>query len=46
MKVLFLFLSLFTIGCTPYKPETSDTQVVHGKSIIVPPEFNQLPKEN
>ncbi len=47
MKTLFLlFFTLCLVSCAPYKPPLEDTQVVNGNSIIVPPEFNQLPKEN
>ena len=45
MKVLLVFLSLVLVSCSPYKPPLDETQVVNGNSIIVPPEFNKLPKE-
>ncbi len=42
-----LILSLVSLtACAPYKPPLDDTQVVNGNSIIVPPNFNDLPKEN
>ena len=44
--ILLFLLSLTISSCVPYKPELDNTQVVEGASIIVPPEFNQLPKEN
>ena len=33
------------MACTPKKPPLEPTQVVNGRSIIVPPEFFVLPKE-
>ena len=42
-----LILALFLLtACAPYKPPLDDTQVVNGDSIIIPPNFNDLPKEN
>ena len=47
MKCLFLIIGcLLLVACAPYKPPLDETQVVDGNSIIVPPEFSQLPKEN
>lgn len=47
MKKLSLFVLCFILSaCAPYKPELDETQVVDGNSIIVPPDFDQLPKEN
>ena len=46
MKIFVLSLCLMIVACAPYKPDLDDTQVVNGESIVVPPEFNQLPKEN
>ena len=47
MRKLFLFaFCLMLTACAPYKPPLDETQVVNGNSIIIPPEFNQLPKEN
>ena len=40
-----LFLCLTLTACAPYKPPLDETQVVNGNSIIVPPDFNKLPKE-
>ncbi len=45
MKIFALILCLTIVACTPYKPDLDETQVVNGESIVVPPEFNQLPKE-
>ena len=45
-KLLFLLLSFTVMACAPYKPELDETQVVNGESIIVPPYFDELPKEN
>lgn len=44
-KLFFLAFLLALMGCSPYKPPLDETQVVNGNSIIVPPEFNKLPKE-
>ena len=46
MRTLVISFCLVLVSCAPYKPPLEDTQVVNGASIIVPPEFNQLPKEN
>jgi len=47
MKFLFcITLSFFLLACGFKKPPLEETQLVNGQSIIVPPEFNQLPKEN
>ncbi|MBQ3696095.1 MAG: hypothetical protein II938_03915 [Alphaproteobacteria bacterium] len=47
MRILLcLFVCLILTSCAPYKPDLDETQVVNGESIIVPPDFNQLPKEN
>ena len=45
MNVLLILLSLILVSCAPYKPPLDDTQLINGDSIIVPPEFNKLPKE-
>ena len=45
MKILALFLCFTLAACVPYKPELDKTQVVDGKSIIIPPDFDNLPKE-
>ena len=41
------FLSLFIISllvaCSAKKPPLDDTQIVDGKSIIIPPEFDKVP---
>ena len=46
MKIFTLILFLMMTACTPYKPPLDETQVVNGNSIIVPPNFDDLPKEN
>lgn len=46
MKIFALILCLITVACAPYKPDLDATQVVDGQSIIVPPHFDDLPKEN
>ena len=47
MKRLSLLFFLFILTCcAPYKPELDETQVVNGQSIIIPPDFDDLPKEN
>ena len=45
MKIICITLCLITIACSPYKPPLDDTQMIEGESIIVPPDFNELPKE-
>jgi len=46
MKKLSLICLIILTACAPYKPELDETQVVDGKSIIIPPYFDDLPKEN
>ena len=46
MKIFVLSLCLMVMACAPYKPDLDETQVVDGKSIILPPNFDELPKEN
>ncbi len=47
MKFLMcMILCTCLTACGYNKPPLDETQVVDGKSIIIPPEFNQLPKEN
>lgn len=45
MKIILISLCLIISACAPYKPPLDDTQMINGESIVVPPEFNQLPKE-
>jgi len=46
MKISVL-LSCFILisACSPYKPPLTDTQVLNGNSIVLPPDFDNLPKE-
>ena len=47
MKKIILLLMLFVLSaCAPTKPPLEETQIVNGESIIVPPDFDKLPKEN
>ena len=46
IRFLLILSFVFLTACAPYKPPLDDTQVVNGNSIIVPPDFNDLPKEN
>lgn len=39
-----VLLCLCVMGCAPKKPAIADTQMVNGKCIIVPPEFDKKPK--
>ena len=44
MKIfLMIVLCVVLSACTPKKPPLTSTQVVNGKSIIVPPEFDIKP---
>lgn len=44
MKVLLLFLSLcFMAACTTKAPKPEETQIVDGKSIVIPPEYDKVP---
>ena len=41
--ILIALLSCIIVGCAPKKPPLAPTQVVDGKSIIIPPEFDTVP---
>lgn len=43
-KLVFVFLCLCVMGCAEKKPPLEQTQIVDGKSIVMPPEFYVLPK--
>ena len=45
MNKLLLLLFFVLIACAPAKPPLETTQIVNGESIIIPPDFNQPPKE-
>ena len=47
MNKLVLLMVLFVLtSCAPYKTPLDDTQIVNGESIIIPPNVDDLPKEN
>lgn len=41
VKFAALILCLTVMACAPYKPPLEETQIVDGKSIVVPPEFKK-----
>lgn len=43
-KILFMVALLFVAGCAHQKPEPDPTQIVQGKSIVIPPEFDVIPE--
>ena len=44
-KILFIVPLLVILGaCSESKPPLESTQIVDGKSIVMPPEFYVLPK--
>ncbi len=44
-KIIFIIPLLVLIGaCSESKPPLESTQIVDGKSIVMPPEFYVLPK--
>lgn len=44
-KLCFIIACSFClIGCSAEKPPLEQTQIVDGKSIVMPPEFYVLPK--
>ncbi len=45
-KLIFICMILCLAGCAEKKPPLTPTQVVNGKSIVMPPEFFVLPKIN
>lgn len=45
-KIIMISICLLLMSCSGVKkPPLSPTQVVNGKSIIIPPEFDILPSE-
>jgi len=46
MKTLLcLCVMSLLIACTPKKPPLEETQLIDGKSIIIPPEFDKIPSQ-
>ena len=46
MKILLsVFVLLLVVSCSIKKPPLEDTQIVDGRSIIIPPEFDKLPTQ-
>ena len=43
-NLLFVLCCILLVGCSHKKPELSTTQIVDGKSIVVPPEFDVIPE--
>lgn len=43
-KIIFLLCTILLVACGHKKPELAPTQVVNGKSIIIPPEFDVIPE--
>ena len=44
MKIfLIMALCIILSACAPKKPKLTDTQIVNGKSIVIPPEFDIKP---
>lgn len=43
-KVMFILCCFLLVNCGHKKPELTSTQIVDGKSIVVPPEFDVIPE--
>ena len=43
-RLLIICLCLFIAACTQKKEPLAPTQIVNGRSIVMPPEFFVLPK--
>ena len=43
MKFFYLCVIILLTACSPKKPPLETTQIVDGKSIVVPPEFDAVP---
>ena len=43
-KIILLLCFILLAGCGHKKPELATTQIVDGKSIVLPPEFDVLPE--
>ncbi|MGN1062869.1 MAG: hypothetical protein ACI4QM_00895 [Alphaproteobacteria bacterium] len=42
-QILIIFLLFGVCACAPKKPPLDETQLIGGKSIIIPPEFDVRP---
>ena len=42
--ILVVLFCCVIVGCAPKKPPLAPTQIVDGKSIIIPPEFDTVPE--
>ena len=43
-KIVFILCCVLLMGCGHKKPELAPTQIVDGKSIVIPPEFDVIPE--
>ncbi len=44
-KISLIVVCLALCACTPKKPPLEPTQIVNGKSIVIPPEFDVVPEQ-
>ncbi len=44
--IILVCLGILCGACAPKKPELTPTQVVDGRSIVVPPEFDVIPDQS
>ena len=42
--IVIMLLCSGVVACAPKKPPLAPTQIVDGKSIIIPPEFDTVPE--
>lgn len=44
MRIVCLFLTLVLMSaCTTKAPKPEETQIVNGKNIVLPPEYDKVP---
>ena len=43
-KLILICMCLFVASCAEKRPPLAPTQIVNGRSIVMPPEFFVLPK--
>lgn len=43
-KIIFMLCVILLASCGHKKPELSPSQIVDGKSIVIPPEFDVIPE--
>ncbi|MDD3668714.1 MAG: hypothetical protein PHX68_00210 [Alphaproteobacteria bacterium] len=42
-KIVLMLVMAALLGCAPKKPDLAPTQIVGGRDITIPPEFDKTP---